>query len=100
MTESRGSSPVLPRASPRRRVENERRAVDLVCTVLSPLTEIECRKVSSQKELLSAFRLVYEQYLRLGLMKPNLHRMRVTPYHLLPTTEVQSRGIAALARAR
>ena len=40
------------------------------------------------QELFAAFRLVCEQYVRSGLMKPNSQRMRVTPYHLLPTTEV------------
>ncbi|MBN1911919.1 MAG: long-chain N-acyl amino acid synthase [Pirellulales bacterium] len=35
----------------------------------------------------AAFRLVYDSYLEAGLGEPNTHRMRVTPYHLLPTTE-------------
>lgn len=35
-----------------------------------------------------AFRLVYDSYLRSGLCSPNGHQLRVTPYHLLPTTSV------------
>ena len=88
MIESRGSSAILPRASPRRRGENERRAVDLVLTALSRRSDTECRIGSSPKELFAAFHLVYEQYLRSGLVKPNAYRMHITPYHLLPSTEV------------
>jgi hypothetical protein len=36
----------------------------------------------------AAFRLVYEAYVGAGLAKPNVYRMRVTPYQLLPTTEI------------
>ncbi|MHB8973543.1 MAG: N-acyl amino acid synthase FeeM domain-containing protein [Pirellulaceae bacterium] len=35
-----------------------------------------------------AFRLVYDQYVEAGLARPNVHRVRVTPHHLLPTTHV------------
>jgi hypothetical protein len=35
----------------------------------------------------AAFRLVYHSYLEAGLGVPNAYQMRVTPYHLLPTTE-------------
>jgi len=34
----------------------------------------------------AAFRLVYRSYLRAGLVESSPHRMRVTPFHLLPTT--------------
>ena len=34
----------------------------------------------------AAFRLVYRSYLRARLIDPNPFRMRVTPFHLLPTT--------------
>lgn len=52
-----------------------------------------------------AFRLVYEAYLRAGLTRPNPFRMRVTPYQLLPTTEVlvavhQGEVIATLSLVR
>jgi hypothetical protein len=43
---------------------------------------------STREELFAAFHLVYEQYLRSGLMAPNSYRMRITPYHLLSSTEV------------
>ena len=39
-------------------------------------------------ELRSAFALVYEAYTHKGLAEPNPCGMRVTPYQLLPTTEV------------
>ena len=35
-----------------------------------------------------AFRLVYDAYAKSGLMDVNSQRMRVTPYHLQPTTDV------------
>ncbi len=50
--------------------------------------DIEYRIAATRKERAGAFRLVYESYLRSGLGEPNPYRMRVTPYHLLPTTEV------------
>ncbi len=40
----------------------------------------------SQRE--AAFRLIYQAYVRSGLGVPNAHEMRVTPYHLLPTTTI------------
>ena len=36
----------------------------------------------------AAFRLLYEAYNRAGLMEANEYEMRVTPYHLLATTDV------------
>ena len=39
-------------------------------------------------ELAGAFRLTYRKYVTAGLIEPNLHRMRVTPFHLLPSTHV------------
>ncbi len=88
MTESRGTSPVAHSASPQLRGEKERRAIALVLTALNARPDIECRIGASREELFAAFHMVYEQYLRSGLMKPNSYRMRVTPYHLLPSTEV------------
>ena len=43
---------------------------------------------ATRDERAAAFRLVYRSYLRARLGEPNTHEMRVTPYHLLPTTEV------------
>jgi len=50
--------------------------------------DIQLRIASTREERAAAFRLVYRSYLRAGLGEPNPHGMRVTPYHLLPTTEV------------
>ncbi len=88
ITETQESSPAVHRASPKPRGEKEGRAVDLVFTALKRRSDIECRISSSRQELFAAFHLIYQQYLESGLMKPNSYRMRVTPYHLLPSTEV------------
>lgn len=48
---------------------------------------LEYRIVSTRSERLAAYRLVYETYLRKGLIPPNSFGMRVTPYHMLPTTQ-------------
>lgn len=37
-------------------------------------------------ERIAAYQLVYQNYLHKGLIEPNEHRLRVTPYHLLRTT--------------
>jgi hypothetical protein len=87
-TESAGSSVVVPRASRGPRGEKERRAVDHVCASLDCRSDIECRVATSRQELFEAFHLVYEQYRQSGLMTPNACQMRITPYHLLPSTEV------------
>jgi hypothetical protein len=39
-------------------------------------------------ERVRAFRLVYDAYVKAGLMDANSYQMRVTRYHLLPTTDV------------
>ena len=41
-----------------------------------------------RSEFNAAFRLVYEGYLHRGLMLPNVHRKRITPYQLSPTSQV------------
>lgn len=48
----------------------------------------ECKVASSRDEWEAALGLVYQAYLRSGLIETNRHQMRVTPYHSLPTTEV------------
>lgn len=54
----------------------------------SPTTDqIEYKTAQTRDERASAYRLVYESYLRAKLGGTNSHGMRVTPYHLLPTTE-------------
>mgnify|MGYP000490780224 CR=1 FL=1 len=49
---------------------------------------IEYKIAETRQEREAAFRLVYDSYLRSGLSEPNPWQMRVTPYHLLPTTQV------------
>ena len=87
-----------PRASPEPRGEKERRHRPRVKRIASHRLRLHRARTAgpisvsrigaSREELFAAFHLVYEQYLRSGLMKPNSYRMRVTPYHLLPSTEV------------
>jgi hypothetical protein len=50
--------------------------------------EVQYMIAATRKERAAAFGLVYQSYLRAGLGEPNAYEMRVTPYHLLPTTEV------------
>jgi len=50
--------------------------------------DVTYRIASTRQEREAAFRLVYQSYLRSGLGEVNDYQMRVTPYHLLPTTEV------------
>ena len=42
----------------------------------------------TRKELQDAFTLVYHSYRRAGLVDANASKIRLTPFHLLPTTEV------------
>ena len=51
-------------------------------------SDIAVRVASRPEEIKEASKLVYRAYLRCGLIEPNPFAMRVTPYHLLPTTEV------------
>ena len=39
-------------------------------------------------ELAGAFRLTYRKYITAGLIEPNAHQLRVTPFHLLRSTHV------------
>ena len=50
--------------------------------------DIVYKIAATQQERSAAFRLVYESYLQAHLGEPNPYGMRVTPYHLLPTTEI------------
>ena len=43
---------------------------------------------STRVELFDAFALVYRAYVQRGLMRPNPFGLRITPYHLLPTTQI------------
>ena len=97
ISETRRSSLANPTSARQTKVKKQRRAADRatesravsrVCDALNRRTNVECRVSSSPDELFAAFRLVYEQYQRSGLMNPNKCGLRITPYHLLPTTEV------------
>ena len=57
-------------------------------TAQATTADTEYKIAANLEERRSAFRLVYESYLRSGLGEPNPYGLRVTPYHLLPTTEV------------
>ena len=58
--------------------------------------QIVYRVAATQHDREAAFRLVYDAYRRLDIVPPNRFRMRVMPYHLLPTTDV----FVALHRGR
>lgn len=47
-----------------------------------------CGIASTQEERAAAFELVYSAYLSRGIGRANPYEMRVTPFHLLETTEV------------
>lgn len=55
---------------------------------VSPLKDIVYRIASTEGEREAAFQLVYEAYVQSGLIEPSEFRVRVTPFHLLPTTNV------------
>jgi hypothetical protein len=46
------------------------------------------RIAQTRAEREGAFKILYRTYLQAGLAEPNAHGMRVTPYHLLPSTSV------------
>ncbi|MGQ0634151.1 MAG: N-acyl amino acid synthase FeeM domain-containing protein [Planctomycetaceae bacterium] len=50
--------------------------------------QITYRIAGTRSERMDAFQLVYERYLAAELIHPNEFGIRVTPYHLLPTTNV------------
>lgn len=50
--------------------------------------EVLVKVAASRTEREGAFQLVYRSYLRAGLCSPCANQMRVTPYHLLPSTDV------------
>ncbi len=49
---------------------------------------LEYRIANSKWDRLAAFRLVYEHYLETGLIPANPFRYRITPYQLLPSTQI------------
>lgn len=50
--------------------------------------EVIVKVASNRTEYDGAFRLIYRSYLRAGLCSPSSHQIRITPYHLLPSTDV------------
>jgi hypothetical protein len=50
--------------------------------------ELDYRAARLPSDRLKAFRLVYNSYLRAGLGEQNHYEMRVTPYQLLPTSQI------------
>jgi hypothetical protein len=52
------------------------------------LANVTFQVATSHHERLSAFALVYERYREAGLIESNPFKIRVTPYHLEPTTTV------------
>jgi hypothetical protein len=51
-----------------------------------PLLGMECKIAASVSEWQDAFSLVHDSYVRAGLSEPRSCQMRVTPYHVLPTS--------------
>ena len=49
---------------------------------------VEITLARTRSDLIAAFRLLYDSYVRAGLVGENDQELRLTPYHLLPTTEV------------
>ncbi len=62
--------------------------VDLFSAQSSNDTDTIFKIASSRAEREAAFGLIYHSYLHSGLGSPNSFKMRVTPYHLLPSTEL------------
>ena len=61
----------------------------LAPTVVPPIRDsVEVTLARTPDDLAAAFRLLHDSYVRAGLDTPNERRLRITPYHLLPSTEV------------
>jgi len=89
--------PQYERLALRARRNKVREYLSPVISIDSPegTKEVVLKIASGRRELFEAFGLVYDAYRRAGLTPPNPCRMRLTRYHLLPTTEVfvaESRG--------
>lgn len=51
-------------------------------------SEVTVKVATSRAEFTGAFQLVYRSYLRAGLCSPSASALRITPYHLAPSTDV------------
>ncbi len=67
----------------------------MVSAVAPPLAESiqrsdtsTIRLARSREELTDAFKLVFDSYFQAGLVEQKLSGLRITPHHLLPTSEV------------
>ncbi len=56
--------------------------------IASPRRRLEISLAQSRSELIGAFQILYNAYVRAGLVNENPHQVRLTPFHLLPSTEV------------
>lgn len=54
----------------------------------SPLRELTYSLARESDERLGAFRLIHDAYVRAGLGQPTPSGMRVTPYQILPTSQI------------
>ncbi len=62
--------------------------ISSLCLSEQTTEDIEYQIAATREQRAAAFRLVYDSYLEAGLGEANPWEMRVTPYQLLPTTEV------------
>jgi len=58
------------------------------CLTSTQCAEISIKVASSREERRAAFRLAYQSYLRAGLCDSCDECVRITPYQLLPTTDI------------
>jgi hypothetical protein len=76
------------------RIDNDRRAracpaaKSAKAETQTSLANVTFQVATSHHDRLSAFALVYERYREAGLIESNPFKIRVTPYHLEPTTTV------------
>jgi hypothetical protein len=57
-------------------------------TVVPEPRRLEISLAQSRSDLQGAFQILYHSYVRAGLIDENPLQVRLTPFHLLPTTEV------------
>lgn len=57
--------------------------------------EVNYRIAGTRDDRCAAFELIYRKYVEAELIQPNHREFRVTPYHLLPTTNIFVASIAA-----
>jgi hypothetical protein len=60
----------------------------LACPTKEQLRDYEFKLAESSDEYVAALKLVQLAYVRMGYAKPNTSGLRLTPYHLVPTTSI------------